>query len=80
MVHDGALFIHSTRKPIMQNTPSRKARHSTKPEAENAAAARPKPTASASSARQTRRKSLAAFIMAIPPGDPSDERDFARIQ
>ncbi len=65
----------------MQNTPSRKARHaSTKPEADNAANARSKPTASASSARQTRRKSLAAFIMAIPPGDPCDERDFARIQ
>ena len=28
----------------------------------------------------TQPNSLSAFILAIPPGDASDERDFARVQ
>ena len=65
----------------MQKTPSRKARHaSAKPDGENTANEQPQSSGSASRARQIRRKSFAAFIMSIPPGDPSDEQDFARIQ
>ena len=30
--------------------------------------------------KPARRPSFAAFLRAIPPGDASDERDFARIQ
>ncbi len=30
--------------------------------------------------RPARRKSLAALLMAIPPGDPHDDRDFVRIR
>lgn len=34
----------------------------------------------AGQAQPARRKSLAAFILLIPPGDASDDRDFARLQ
>jgi len=65
----------------MQKASSRKARRAgTKPEGEHTANAQSQSSGSVSRARHARRKSLAAFIMTIPPGDPCDEQDFARIQ
>jgi len=64
----------------MQKTPSRKAHHaSAKPDGESTGNVQSQ-SGSATKARQVRRKSLAAFIMSIPPGDPRDEQDFARVQ
>ncbi len=65
----------------MKKIPARKARHTRPaPSHPSTADARTQQPIAEPRSRPARRHCLAAHILAIPPGDASDEQDFARIQ